>query len=215
MEPRIAARRLIKDQYAAVRQALTLLDEQVLARYWAEDTPVRTGFERFLGQLDETAGRFLDDEELSRRGQDLLRRGTRSGAAPEPGKLPEAPQATALEPPPEHAVVEPPGEPAIAATEADAATPAAEPGTVEVTFTLPADVEADRVALCGEFNEWATDETWLERGGDGSWRVTIALEPGSYRYKYLVDGERWENAPDADRYEPNAFGSIDSIVTVE
>jgi 1,4-alpha-glucan branching enzyme len=93
--------------------------------------------------------------------------------------------------------------------------PDTEPATVEVTFTLPAEVEADRVALCGEFNDWATDEILLERDGDGTWRTTVALEPGrSYRYRYLLDGERWENAWQADRYEPNAYGSVDSVVIV-
>jgi hypothetical protein len=89
-------------------------------------------------------------------------------------------------------------------------------GTVDVTFTLPAEVDATRVALCGDFNGWSTEDTWLERGDDGIWRVTVALEPGrSYRYRYLLDGERWENDPQADRYVPNPYGSADSVVVVE
>jgi hypothetical protein len=187
MDPSDAARRLVREQYAAVRQALTLLDQQVLARYWDEGTPVRAGFGRFLGSLDEAAGRLLGDEDTSWSAQDPQR--TEPGTAPaEPG--------TAAEP--------------------ESAAPAAEPGMVEVTFTLPAEVEAASVALAGEFNDWATDETMLERGGDGTWRATVALAPGrSYRYRYLLDGERWENAWHADRYEPNSFGSIDSVIVVE
>ena len=95
-------------------------------------------------------------------------------------------------------------------------TPAAEAGAVDVTFTLPADVHADTVALCGEFNDWSAENARLERGSDGSWRVTVALEPGrSYRYRYLLDGHRWENDRQADRYVPNALGSIDSVVVVK
>jgi len=30
----------------------------------------------------------------------------------------------------------------------------------------------------------------------------------------LLDGERWENAWQADWYEPNAFGSTNSVVIV-
>jgi Glycogen recognition site of AMP-activated protein kinase len=254
MDPSVAARRLVKEQYAAVRQALDRLDEQVLARYWGEETPVRVGFERFLGSLDEAAGRFLGDEEIFRRGQALRRRtgsgpaaGTTAQTEREPGEIrresePAAIVATA--PPVDHAAVgEPPSQPAAepgtAATPAagpgtDAppaaeqstappaaepgtdAPPAAEPGAVEVVFTLPAEIEADRVALCGEFNGWATDEILLEHGSDGTWRTTVALKPGrSYRYRYLLDGERWENAWDADRYEPNSYGSVDSVVIVE
>jgi hypothetical protein len=94
-------------------------------------------------------------------------------------------------------------------------TPAAGAGTVDVTFTLPAEVHAGTVALCGEFNDWSAEDTQLERGSDGSWRVTVGLEPGrSYRYRYLLDGERWENDRQADHYVPNALGSTDSVVVV-
>lgn len=95
------------------------------------------------------------------------------------------------------------------------ATPAG-PATIDVTFTLPAEVDASTVALCGEFNNWSTQEIQLERAGDGSWQATVALEPGrSYRYRYLLDGERWENAWQADHYVPNSYGSTDSVVVVE
>ena len=88
--------------------------------------------------------------------------------------------------------------------------------TIDVRFTLPAEVQAGTVALCGEFNNWSAEETRLERGGDGSWQATVALEPGrSYRYRYLLDGERWENAWHADRYVPNPYGGTDSVVIVE
>ena len=88
-------------------------------------------------------------------------------------------------------------------------------GTVDITFLLPAEVHADTVALCGEFNDWSADDTQLERGSDGSWRAIVALKPGrSYRYRYLLDGHRWENDRQADRYVPNALGSTDSVVVV-
>ena len=87
--------------------------------------------------------------------------------------------------------------------------------TVDVAFTLPADVDAGSVALCGDFNDWSAEATALERGDDGSWQVSIPLEPGrSYRYRYLLDGERWENGQ-ADRYEPNPYGGVDSVIVVE
>ena len=96
-----------------------------------------------------------------------------------------------------------------------AAKRAAKHSLVEVTFTLPADVQADSVALCGEFNNWSPQDIQLERGGDGSWQATVALKPGrSYRYRYLLDGERWENAWQADRYVPNSYGSTDSVIIV-
>ena len=93
---------------------------------------------------------------------------------------------------------------------------AANADAVGVTFSLPADVQADSVTLCGEFNEWSTDSVQLERDADGSWHVTVALEPGrTYRYRYLLDSERWENAWQADGYAPNPYGSEDSLIIVE
>jgi len=94
-------------------------------------------------------------------------------------------------------------------------TSATAASTVDVAFTLPADVDAGSVALCGDFNGWSAEATALERGDDGSWQVSIPLEPGrSYRYRYLLDGERWENGQ-ADRYEPNPYGGVDSVIVVD
>ena len=88
--------------------------------------------------------------------------------------------------------------------------------TVGITFTLPAEVDADRVALCGEFNDWSVEDILLERDGDGVWQARVALTPGrTYRYRYLLDGQRWENGWEADTYLPNPYGSDDSIIVVE
>ena len=84
-----------------------------------------------------------------------------------------------------------------------------------VTFRLPADVEAEQAALCGEFNEWEPDQHVMRRLKDGSFSVTLSLEAGrEYRFRYLLDDERWENDWSADKYVANTFGSEDSVVIV-
>jgi len=84
-----------------------------------------------------------------------------------------------------------------------------------VTFELPAQVDADTAALCGEFNEWDAAKHPMKRRKDGSFSITISLKPGNeYRFRYLVDGERWENDWDADKYVPNEFGTEDSVIVV-
>ena len=46
-------------------------------------------------------------------------------------------------------------------------------------------------------------------------KLAEPLEAGkSYRFRYLLDGERWENDWDADAYKPNEFGTDDSILEV-
>ena len=67
------ARSIAKLQYAAVRLLFTLLDESVVTRYWDQDAAIRVGSERWLGSLDLLAGRLLADDEISRRGQALMR----------------------------------------------------------------------------------------------------------------------------------------------
>ena len=85
-----------------------------------------------------------------------------------------------------------------------------------VTFDLPAEVNAQAACLCGEFNDWDQSSHPMKRAKDGSFSLTISLKPGrQYRYRYLLDGERWENDWAADSYAPNALGSEDSVVTIE
>ena len=86
-------------------------------------------------------------------------------------------------------------------------------GTVNVTFDLPASVDAAEVALVGEFNDWSPSAIKLKRAKSGAWRVTVPLEAGHrYRYRYLIDGEFWENDWRADEYVRNPFGAEDSVV---
>jgi 1,4-alpha-glucan branching enzyme len=82
----------------------------------------------------------------------------------------------------------------------------------KVTFVLQPEVEGDSVYLAGEFNDWQTSQP-MRRQKDGSWRITVGLEPGGeYQFRYLVDGERWFNDPQADKYIPNPYGDQNSVV---
>jgi len=86
-------------------------------------------------------------------------------------------------------------------------------GTSAVTFTLDPRVGARVAVLCGEWNGWALDAHVMEQDEGGGFSVTVVLEPGRrYRFRYLLDGERWENDWEADAYEANDFGEEDSIV---
>jgi 1,4-alpha-glucan branching enzyme len=87
-------------------------------------------------------------------------------------------------------------------------------GTCKVTFELAAQAGVEAAHLCGEFNDWSTTAAPMTRRKDGSFRVTVVLEPGRhYRFRYLLDGWRWENDCAADAYVPNEYGGDDSVVT--
>jgi len=84
-----------------------------------------------------------------------------------------------------------------------------------VTFKLPAEVKAKTAVLCGEFNAWDQTANPMKQLKDGSFSAQLSLDAGSaYRFRYLLDGERWENDWDADAYLPNEHGADDSIVEV-
>ncbi|HET6447354.1 MAG TPA: isoamylase early set domain-containing protein [candidate division Zixibacteria bacterium] len=83
-----------------------------------------------------------------------------------------------------------------------------------VTFKMPA-ADADSVSLCGDFNAWNEEADPMKKLKDGSYSATVTLDAGrSYRFRYMLDGERWENDWEADEYWPNDFGSDDSVVKV-
>ena len=84
-----------------------------------------------------------------------------------------------------------------------------------VTFELPAEIGAETAILCGEFNEWNETAKPMKQAKDGSFTQTVSLKPGqSYRFRYLLDGKRWENDWEADDYLLNPFGGDDSLVQV-
>ncbi len=87
-------------------------------------------------------------------------------------------------------------------------------GICRVTFSLPEQPGVKTAHLVGEFNTWDKSATPMKRKGDGSYSVALNLEAGKeYRFRYLLDGTRWENDAHADRYVPNEFGSEDSVVS--
>ncbi len=79
------SRSMAKLEYTAVRLPFTLLEEHIVARYWHDQGLFRLGFQRFLGSVDELAGRLLADDDISRRGQALTRRTWHLAVADEPG----------------------------------------------------------------------------------------------------------------------------------
>ncbi len=49
--------------------------------------------------------------------------------------------------------------------------------------------DAQSVALAGEFNHWQAQA--MKKQPDGSWTLTVPLAPGTYGYKFLVNGSEW------------------------
>lgn len=85
---------------------------------------------------------------------------------------------------------------------------------VLVTFMLLNEVPAQHIHLVGDFNNWHMFSHPLTQTEDGSWVLTISLEPNKmYEYRYLIDGKRWMTEYPADGYVPGPDGNDNSIIS--
>jgi hypothetical protein len=69
------------------------------------------------------------------------------------------------------------------------------------------------VLVAGDFTEWAASPISLVKETGGTWKTTVALKPGKYQYRLLVDGH-WHNDPGCPEVQPNEFGSANCILSV-
>ena len=81
-----------------------------------------------------------------------------------------------------------------------------------ITFKLEAS-EAKEAILAGDFNSWDTKKHIMKRDNKGGWSKIVTLAPGSYEYKFLVDGE-WQNDPSNDQVVSNSFGTLNNLLTL-
>jgi predicted extracellular nuclease len=104
----------------------------------------------------------------------------------------------------------------VAPQTAPAKKAAAAKSVKSVTFALPkaAVAKAKTVVLVGDFNNWAVEKSIaLTKQKDGSFKTTVELESGKeYQYRFLLNGETWENAWDAPKYVSSPFGGDNSVV---
>jgi 1,4-alpha-glucan branching enzyme len=81
---------------------------------------------------------------------------------------------------------------------------------VEFSYFAPA---SKKVCLAGKFNSWNTNSLPMKKDKDGTWRISIKLQPGRHEYKYFVDGAWAQDLPCSDKI-PNAFGTFNCIRAV-
>jgi len=88
--------------------------------------------------------------------------------------------------------------------------PDAEPKNRDTIFSIKAP-EAKEVYVVGDFNHWKMNEaSRLAKLDDGNWQGKLALTPGKYRYKFVVDGEWLLDSQNIEK-ELNPFGTYDSV----
>ena len=93
-------------------------------------------------------------------------------------------------------------------------TAAKKPALKDVTFTVHAD-KGKSVYLAGVFNQWSlTAKKMAYKAKSGIYTATIKLAPGSYEYKFVIDGT-WCADPENANSVPNDQGTFNSVIDVK
>ena len=79
----------------------------------------------------------------------------------------------------------------------------------KVTFSLY-ESNAHEVILMGDFNHWNPKKHPMKKDQNGSWVKSVIIPPGTYEYKFLVDGQ-WKEDPQNDQTRPNGFGTVNNV----
>ena len=66
------------------------------------------------------------------------------------------------------------------------------------------------VLLAADFTDWQAKPIPMKKGADGVWEVEVNLAPGTYHYRFMVDGE-WRDDPECTLRVPNPFGSANAV----
>jgi 1,4-alpha-glucan branching enzyme len=82
----------------------------------------------------------------------------------------------------------------------------------KVDFQLQAP-QAKRVLVTGDFISWDEKGITLKKSRTGTWKTSLNLKPGRYEYKFIVDGQWW-NDPTNSNTVTNSLGTINSVVEI-
>ena len=88
--------------------------------------------------------------------------------------------------------------------------PAPELGKLSFDWVFPT---AKQVFIVGSFNSWQPSATPLRNCGGDRWRLDIALEPGRYEYRFVVDGKMVDE-PDLPECAAKTSGGHNSVLVV-
>jgi len=83
----------------------------------------------------------------------------------------------------------------------------------KVVFTFKEALDAKIVYLAGNFNNWNPTELSMKKE-DGVWKLALELKPGTYQYKYVIEGTNWKEDPEAPGFVDDGFGGYNGIFTL-
>jgi 1,4-alpha-glucan branching enzyme len=72
---------------------------------------------------------------------------------------------------------------------------------------------AGSVKLVADFTDWEKYPLDMIRCEEGNWFAIVPLAPGNYSYRFIVDGQ-WFDDPQLPHRAPNPFGSANATVEI-
>lgn len=86
----------------------------------------------------------------------------------------------------------------------------------KVSFRVPKEAakDAKNISIVGDFNEWNETATPMKALKSGDFTAVVELDTSKpeYQFRYLYDGEIWENDWEADAYINNGKGADNSVI---
>ncbi|WP_261818072.1 isoamylase early set domain-containing protein [Vibrio gallicus] len=83
---------------------------------------------------------------------------------------------------------------------------------VEVTFEWPKSDEQS-ISIAGDFTDWQPVAMKYSKAKKAFNFKTRFPKEEQFQFRYLINGEVWENDPKADGYAPNSLGSDNSVLS--
>ncbi len=88
------------------------------------------------------------------------------------------------------------------------------PRARRVTFSVRAE-PGSAVAVSGDFNNWSPEGRKMsDKTGDGLFKATLSLAPGTYEYKFIINGA-WQIDRENKDWVQNALGTLNSVLRVD
>ena len=90
------------------------------------------------------------------------------------------------------------------------------PNGVVFVFKPDGGAKGKQVFVVGNFNDWkpADPKYLMTDDGTGTFTITVKLFPGTYQYKYWIDGT-WLKDPNSPSDAPDGFGGRNSKFDVK
>lgn len=81
-------------------------------------------------------------------------------------------------------------------------------------FYIDPEKNISQLQVAGNFSNWVAGDFPSRRGGDTLY-VEVPLKPGSYEYKFIINGNTWIADPNAVDFSTDPYGGKNSLLIVD